>query len=152
MESSARLAPSHYAFITWAHILHINVQSLYLVNEGTEIHLVENWYFHHLQFVLASNQYKEIYVSTIIPTNTNSSQSSFEASGLTYPGRLMARKRSQIASFNLLHYLFLLSKSVLVFMTSVHQSNLKRVGNKYSSEEGESETQVTPPTSNRERK
>lgn len=36
MESSARLAPSHYAFITWAHILHINVQSLYLVNEETE--------------------------------------------------------------------------------------------------------------------
>lgn len=49
--------------------------------------------------------------------------------------RLMVRKRSQSASFSLLHYPPLLSKTVLL-MTSVHKSNLKRKGNKCSAEEG----------------
>lgn len=46
----------------------------------------------------------------------------------------MARKRSQIALFSLLHYLLLLSKTVLL-MISVHKSNLKHTSNKCSSEE-----------------
>lgn len=44
------------------------------------------------------------------------------------------RKRSQIASFGLLHYLLLLPKTVLL-TTPVHKSNLKHTSNKCSSEE-----------------
>lgn len=51
--------------------------------------------------------------------------------------RLIGRKRSQIASFGLLHYLLLLPKTVLL-MTSIHKSNLKHTSNKCSSEEDKS--------------
>lgn len=61
--------------------------------------------------------------------------------------RLIVRKRSQIASFGLLHYLLLLPKTVLL-TTPVHKSNLKHTSNKCSSEE-EKVLRCTPLTPRR---
>ncbi len=77
---------------------------------------------------------KKIYFSTIVPEHQFLTELLWDQKANSL-WRLMVRKRSQTVSFSLLHYLLLLSKTVLL-MTSTHKSNLKHASNKCSSEEG----------------
>lgn len=86
----------------------------------------------HLIVSIRSESIAKIYFSTIVPKHQFLAELLWDQKANSL-WRLMVRKRSQIASFSLLHYLLLLSKTVLL-MTSAHKSNLKHTSNKRSSE------------------
>ncbi len=137
VESKAHLVPSLQACTTWGQMLscscktslHSSVHSLYLANEGTLIllHCAKcSFSISHLSFseyTSRINSKKKIHFRPIVPKHQFLTELC-RAPRVDSKWRLMVRKTSQIASLSLLHYLLMLSKTVLL-MSSIHKSNLK---------------------------
>lgn len=120
---------------TFTHYGTFNIFGKRMDFDSTLLWYWQKKYFYHLPFILLwvfwINSKKSIF-GPIVPSHQFLTELHWDQRADSL-WRLMVRKRSQIASFSLLHYLLLLSKTVLL-MTSVHKSNLEHTGNKCSSE------------------